>query len=147
MKPRFAIIVSRFNEHVTSKLLEGALAFSKTVGVTPKVVWVPGAFEIPVVAKQLAQKGNVDGMACLGCVIRGETDHYDLITKETARGVAQVSLDFSIPIAFEVLCVHHAAQALERAGGKMGNRGEDAMRVLWEMAELWEQEGWRGNVR
>ena len=143
----FAVVVSRFNSHITTRLLEGALGFYKKSGAKTKVVWVPGAFEIPVVAKQLAASNDYSGIACLGCVIQGETDHYRLIVDEIVRGVGAVSREFDLPIAFEVLCVENAEQALERSGGKMGNRGEDAARVTVEMATLWEQEGWRANRR
>jgi 6,7-dimethyl-8-ribityllumazine synthase len=136
---RVAIVVARFHEHVTAKLLEGALAGLRAHGVDDDaltVAWVPGAFEIPLVAKRLAETGAYDALICLGAVIRGETAHFDLVAAEAARGVAEVSRGTGIPVIFEVLATDTLAQAEARAGGTHGNRGWDAAESALEMADL-----------
>ena len=131
-----AIVVSRFNEEITSRLLKGALDrlqeldFSKD---QTRVVWVPGAIEIPLVAQKLAQSGNYDAIICLGAVIQGETDHYDYICSQVSQGTQQVALQNDIPVIFGVLTTKNEEQALERAGGKMGNKGKDAIDTAVEM--------------
>ncbi len=136
---RVAIDVARFHEHVTAKLLEGALAGLRAHGVADEAVdvaWVPGAFEIPLVAKRMASTGAYDALICLGAVVRGETAHFDLVAAEAARGAAEVSRETGIPIIFEVLATETLAQAEARAGGAHGNKGWDAAEVALEMADL-----------
>lgn len=136
---RFAIVISMFNEFVTNRLLAAAIEVLKQEGVSDqaiKVVRVPGAFEIPLVARKLAYSRQYDAVICLGAVIRGETSHFDYICAETARGIAQASLDTGIPVVFGVLTTHTAEQALARAGDADRNRGADAARTAIEMANL-----------
>jgi 6,7-dimethyl-8-ribityllumazine synthase len=136
-----AIVVARFHEHVTGKLLEGALAALRAHGVADEAVdvaWVPGAFEIPLVAQRMAATGAYDALICLGAVVRGETAHFDLVATEAARGVAEVSRGTGIPVIFEVLATETLAQAEARAGGTHGNRGWDAAEAALAMADLLE---------
>jgi 6,7-dimethyl-8-ribityllumazine synthase len=136
---RVGVVTARFNESVTAKLLEGALAGLSKHGVAPEcidVVWVPGAFEIPVVVRRLARTGAYDALICLGAVIRGETAHFELVANEAARGIAQVSLETGVPIIFEVLATETLAQAEARAGGAHGNKGWEAAEAALEMAGL-----------
>ena len=123
---RIAIVAARFNEVITRKLVDGALAGLTALGVSDEdidVAWVPGAFEIPLVAQRFARSGRFDGVVCLGAVIRGETAHFDLVANEAARGIADVARDTGIPVIFEVLAVENLAQAEDRAGGAHGNKG------------------------
>lgn len=134
-----AIVVSRFHEHVTAKLLQGALEGLKERGVADEAVdvaWVPGAFEIPLVAQRMAATGAYDAVICLGAVVRGETAHFELVAAEAARGAAEVSRETGIPVIFEVLATETLAQAEARAGGAHGNRGWDAAQASLEMADL-----------
>jgi 6,7-dimethyl-8-ribityllumazine synthase len=134
-----AIVASRFNEHITTKLVDGALEALGSCGVDPAaidVVWVPGAFEIPPVAGRLAGSGRYDGVVCLGAVIRGETAHFDLVANEAARGIAEVARTTGIPTIFEVLATDSVALAEARAGGEHGNRGWDAARAVLEMISV-----------
>jgi 6,7-dimethyl-8-ribityllumazine synthase len=134
-----AVVVARFHEHVTAKLLEGALARLRTHGVAEEAVdvaWVPGAFEIPLVAQRLAATGAYDALICLGAVVRGQTAHFDLVAAEAARGVAEVSRVTGIPVIFEVLATDSLADAEARAGGSHGNKGWDAAEAALEMADL-----------
>jgi 6,7-dimethyl-8-ribityllumazine synthase len=136
---RVAVVVARFHEAVTSKLLAGALdgLRSREVDVDDvDVAWVPGAFEIPVVAKRLATTGRYDAVICLGAVVRGETAHFDLVAGETARGVATVARETGVPVIFEVLATETLEQAEARAGGAHGNKGWDAAQTALEMADL-----------
>ena len=136
---RIAIVVSRFNHGVTARLLEGALAQLRARGVEDdrvEVAWVPGAFEIPLAATRLAGSGAFDAVICLGAVIRGETEHFDLVARETARGVARAAAETGVPVIFEVLATGTLAQAEARAGGTHGNRGRDAVDAALEMADL-----------
>jgi len=136
---RIAIVVSRFHEHVTSRLLEGAIAGLRQHGVADDAVdvaWVPGAFEIPLVAQRFASTNAYDAMICLGAVVRGETAHFDLVAGEAARGIAAVARETGIPVIFEVLATETLAQAEARAGGDRGNRGWDAAGSALEMADL-----------
>jgi 6,7-dimethyl-8-ribityllumazine synthase len=138
---RFAVVVSRFNEPVTSRLLEGALAAFRRHGVADEDVEVaraPGAFEIPLVAQRLARSGRFDAVVCLGAVIRGETPHFEYVAGECARGVQAVGLDTGVPCIFGVLTTDSVEQALERAGGSHGNKGWDASVAAMEMAALLE---------
>lgn len=136
---KFAVIVSRFNQHITSKLLEGAKETLRKANVADKditVAFAPGAFEIPLVAKRLAGTGKFDAMVVLGCVLRGGTPHFDSVCREASAGVQHVSLESGIPIGFGILMADTADQAMERSGGRMGNRGEEAARTAVEMANL-----------
>ena len=136
---KFAIVVSRFNEFITSKLLGGALDTLKrheTKEEDIDIVWVPGAFEIPLLAKTLASSGKYDAGLCLGAVIRGSTTHYDYVCNEVSKGVAQVSLNTGVPTIFGVVTTENIEQAIERAGTKAGNKGSDAAVSAMEMANL-----------
>jgi 6,7-dimethyl-8-ribityllumazine synthase len=136
---RFAVIVSRFNELVTQRLLEGALDAFRRQGLPDgdvETAWVPGTFEIPVVAKKLAQTGRFHAIVALGAVIRGETPHFDYVAGEAAKGIAQVALETGVPVIFGIVTAENLEQALERAGAKMGNKGFDAALTAIEMANL-----------
>lgn len=134
---RIAVIVARFNEHVTSRLLTGALGASERYGVKEHVVhWVPGAFELPLAALKIASSERFDAVVCLGCVVRHETDHYRYVAGEAAAGIQRASLDTGVPCIFGVLTCDTDEQALERSGGKQGNKGADAMRAAVETANL-----------
>ncbi|MCD6181554.1 MAG: 6,7-dimethyl-8-ribityllumazine synthase [Candidatus Cloacimonetes bacterium] len=135
----FAIVVSRFNEFITSKLLSGALDAlirheTKDNDIT--VVWVPGAFEIPLVASRLAKSDKYDAVICLGTVIRGATPHFDYVSAEVSKGVAHAGLQSNVPVIFGVLTTNTIEQAVERAGTKAGNKGWDAAISALEMADL-----------
>lgn len=135
---RVGIVVARFNEVVTTALLEGAVQALSHAGVADDavtVVWVPGAFEIPAVAGRLA-KTDVDAVVCLGAVIRGETSHFELVANEAARGIADVTRTTGVPCIFEVLATEDLAQAQARAGGAHGNKGWEAAMAAIEMARL-----------
>jgi len=134
-----AVVAARFNEAVTSKLVDGALAGLAAHGVQDDdvdVAWVPGAFEIPLVARRMASSGRYDGVVCLGAVIRGETSHFELVANEAARGIADAARDTGVPVIFEVLAVETLAQAEERAGGAHGNKGWEAAEAVLAMASL-----------
>jgi 6,7-dimethyl-8-ribityllumazine synthase len=134
---RIAVVVARFNEVVTTALLDGAVGALAHAGVADDdvtVIWVPGAFEIPTVARRVA--GDVDGVVCLGAVIRGETAHFDLVANEAARGIAEVTRATGVPCIFEVLATEDLAQAQARAGGAHGNKGWEAAMAAIEMARL-----------
>lgn len=136
---RFAIVVSRFNEFISKKLLEGAMDALLRHGVKGEDIeaaWVPGALEIPLVAKRLALTGRHDAVICLGAVIRGETPHFEYVASEVAKGIAAVGLETGVPILFGILTVDTIEQAIERAGTKAGNRGFDAAVAAIEMANL-----------
>lgn len=136
---RFAVVASRFNGVVTEKLVEGALAAFRELGIAPddlEVIWTPGAFELPLAAGRLANSGQFDAVVCLGAVIRGETPHFEYVAGETARGVQQVALESGVPCTFGVLTTNSLEQALDRAGGKHGNKGWDAATAAVEMASL-----------
>jgi len=136
---RFGLVVSRFNEFITNRLLTSALDTLKNLGVEEEdidIVRVPGAFEIPLVARELARSKQFDAVICLGAVIKGETPHFDYISPEMSRGIAQASWDTGIPIVFGVLTTHTPEQALERSGEMEKNRGADAARTAIEMATL-----------
>ena len=135
----FGIVVSRFNSLVTEQLLAGAIDCLVRHGAEENditVVRCPGSFEIPQVARRLAERGHLDAIICLGCVIRGETPHFDYIAAEVAKGVGQVSLQTDIPVTFGVLTTETLEQALERAGAKAGNKGWDAALSAIELADL-----------
>jgi 6,7-dimethyl-8-ribityllumazine synthase len=136
---RLAVVVGRFNAHVSRPLLDGALAALTELGLPADAVpvhWVPGAFEIPLVAKRLAASGQVDAVICLGAVIRGETAHFEYVAGPCALGVAQAALDTGIPVVFGVLTTNDEEQALARAGGREGNKGEEAAKTAVEMVSL-----------
>jgi 6,7-dimethyl-8-ribityllumazine synthase len=139
---KVAIIASRFNDFITARLLEGALDALNRHGVADKditVYRVPGAFEIPSIAKRLASRADIDGIICLGAVIRGSTPHFDYVASEVSKGVALVGLDAKIPVIFGVLTTDTIEQAVERAGTKSGNKGFDAAMALIEMIDLYSQ--------
>jgi 6,7-dimethyl-8-ribityllumazine synthase len=136
---RVGVVVARFHEHVTAKLLEGALGGLRAHGVTDDAVdvaWVPGAFEIPLVARRMAASGAYDALICLGAVVRGDTAHFELVAHEAARGIASVSREAGIPVIFEVLATESLADAEARAGGPHGNKGWDAAEAALETADL-----------
>ena len=136
---RFGLVVSRFNDFISSKLVEGAVDALKRHGATEEqllLVKVPGAFEIPLAAKKLAESGKVDAVICLGAVIRGSTPHFDYIAAEVSKGIAMVALDTKVPVAFGVLTTDNLEQAIERAGTKSGNKGWDAAVAAMEMVNL-----------
>jgi len=136
---RIAIVVSRFNLSITSKLLQGALEGLAAHGVQDQnvtVAWVPGSFEIPLVAKRMASHNYIDAVVCLGAVVRHQTDHYRYIAEAAATGIAEVARETGKPVAFGVLTTDNEEQALERAGGKEGNKGYDAALTAIEMANL-----------
>ncbi|MCM3617433.1 6,7-dimethyl-8-ribityllumazine synthase [Sutcliffiella horikoshii] len=136
---RVGIVVGRFNEFITSKLLGGAQDALKRHGVEEGQVdlaWVPGAFEIPLVAKKMADSGNYDAVITLGTVIRGSTPHFDYVCSEAAKGVSQASMQSGIPVIFGVLTTETIEQAIERAGTKAGNKGWEAAAAAIEMANL-----------
>jgi 6,7-dimethyl-8-ribityllumazine synthase len=136
---RMGVACSRFNRHVTDLLLEGALSRLRALGVgedAAEVVWVPGAFELPLAARALAASGRVDAVICLGAVIRGETGHYDFVAGECASGLQRVQLDTGVPAVFGVLTTENLEQALDRAGGRHGNNGEESADTAVEMAGL-----------
>lgn len=139
---RIAIVISRFNELITKSLLEGALDTLRRHHTEDKnitVAWVPGAFEIPLVAKEMAQSGRFDAVLCLGTIIKGATAHFDLIAGQTAAGIARVALETNIPVIFEVLTTNSIEEALERAGTKCGNKGCDGAIAAIEMVDLLRQ--------
>ena len=141
-KATFAIVVSRFNEFITSKLLGGALDALGRHGVADgsiEVVWSPGSFEIPLIAQRLAGSGRYTVVICLGAVIRGGTDHYEYVASEVAKGVAQAGMHTGVPCIFGVLTTDSIEQAIERAGTKAGNKGAEAAMAALEMANLFEQ--------
>lgn len=139
---KFAIVISRFNEFISSKLLDGCLDTLTRHGVEDNaqdVIWVPGAFELPLVALRLAKSKKYDAVICLGTVIRGATPHFEFIANEAAKGVAKVALDTGTPCIFGVITADDLEQAIERAGTKDGNKGRDAALSAIEMANLYEK--------
>jgi len=139
---RFAIVVSRVNEFITSKLLAGAVDALKRHGCDEDnitCVHVPGAFELPFVAKKLAESGAYDAVVCLGCVIRGQTPHFEYVAGEAAKGIAQVGLTTGVPTTFGVITADTLEQAVERAGAKAGNKGVDAALSAIELINLLKQ--------
>lgn len=135
----FAVVVARFNDFVTGKLLEGAVDALVRMGADEAgitVVWVPGAFEIPVAAARLAKSGKHSAIICLGTVIRGQTPHFDYVAGQCAQGIAAVARQSGVPTIMGVLTTETMEQAIDRAGGKMGNKGADAAQAAVEMADL-----------
>jgi 6,7-dimethyl-8-ribityllumazine synthase len=144
---RVGIVVARFNEIVTRPLLDGARTGLTRLGVADEaidVAWTPGCFEVPLVARRLADSGRYDAVICLGAVIRGETPHFDYIARTVADGLARVALEVGIPVTFGLLTTDDAGQALARAGGKHGNKGWDAALAALELADLATQMGGPG---
>jgi len=136
---KVGIVAARFNEFITSKLISGALDALKRHEVQEEQIdlaWVPGAFEIPLVASKMAHSGKYDAVICLGAVIRGSTTHYDYVCSEVSKGIAHVSLDSGIPVMFGVLTTENIEQAIERAGTKAGNKGFDCAMAAIEMVNL-----------
>lgn len=136
---KVGIVASRFNEFITSKLLGGALDMLRRHEVAEEDIttaWVPGAFEIPVIAKKMAESGKYDAVICLGAVLRGSTSHYDYVCNEVSKGIAQVSMGTGIPVMFGVLTCENIEQAIERAGTKAGNKGAECANGAIEMVNL-----------
>ena len=136
---KFGIVAARFNEFIVGKLVSGALDTlhrHETADSDIDVAWVPGAFEIPIAAKKMAESGKYDAVLCLGAVIRGSTTHYDYVCSEVSKGVAQVGLQTGVPTIFGVVTTENIEQAIERAGTKAGNKGADAAMAAMEMASL-----------
>ncbi|MBU1086700.1 MAG: 6,7-dimethyl-8-ribityllumazine synthase [Candidatus Omnitrophica bacterium] len=141
---KFGILVSRFNNFITKRLLDGAINEFKRLGGDEEnleVIWVPGAFEMPCLAQKLAKSKKYDAVICLAAIIRGETPHFDYVASEAAKGIANVSMNTGIPVIFGVITSENLEQAIDRAGLKSGNKGEDAARVATEMANLIEMIG------
>ncbi len=136
---RFALVVSRFNEFISNRLLDGAIDCLKRHEADEEnidIIWVPGAFEIPAAAQKIAQSGRYDAVVCLGAVIRGSTPHFEYISSEVAKGVARVGLDSGVPAVFGIITSDTLEQAIERAGTKSGNKGWAAAQSAIEMADL-----------
>ncbi len=136
---KFAIVASRFNEFIVNKLISGAQDGLVRHGVNDDditLAWVPGAFEIPLIAQKLAKSGKYDAVICLGAVIRGATSHYDYVCAEVSKGVAQAGLNSGVPVLFGVVTTENIEQAIERAGTKAGNKGYDAAVTAIEMVNL-----------
>ena len=136
---KVGIVVARFNEFITSKLLSGALDALKRLNVKEsdiEIAWVPGAFEIPLIASKMAKSKRYDTVICLGAIIRGSTSHYDYVCSEVSKGIAQVTLASDIPVMFGVLTTENIEQAIERAGTKAGNKGFDCAQSAIEMVNL-----------
>lgn len=136
---KVGIVVARFNEFITSKLLSGAMDGLLRHNVQEEdiqVAWVPGAFEIPLIASKMAKSGKYDAVICLGAVIRGSTSHYDYVCNEVSKGIATVSLETGIPVMFGVLTTENIEQAIERAGSKAGNKGSECAEGAIEMVNL-----------
>jgi 6,7-dimethyl-8-ribityllumazine synthase len=141
---KFGIVVSRFNNFISDRLLEGALDALQRSGAEERDCWVvrvPGAFEIPLAAKKMAKSGRYDAIICLGSVIRGATPHFDYIATEVTKGIANLTMESEVPIAFGVLITDTIEQAIERAGTKIGNKGFDAAMTAIEMANLLKEIG------
>ena len=139
---KFAVINGRFNSLITKQLLEGAIDGLQRHGVDSKnieIVWVPGAFELPLIAQKIAESSKYDGVICLGAVIRGSTPHFDYVCSEASKGIAQASMKTGVPIIFGVLTTDTIEQAIERAGTKAGNKGFEAALTAIEMANLIKQ--------
>ena len=139
---KIAIVVARFNEFITSKLLSGCidcLIRHEAADEDLTVAWVPGAFELPMAAKKLAESGKYDAVICLGAVIRGATPHFDYVCAEASKGIAQVSMQTGVPVAFGVLTIENIQQAVERAGTKAGNKGVDCAMTAMEMVNLFKE--------
>lgn len=146
---KYGIVVARFNEFINSKILEGALDALKRHGVAEEqidIAWVPGAFEIPLIAQKMADQEKYDSIICLGTVIRGSTSHYDYVCSEVSKGIAHVSLNTGIPVMFGVLTTENIEQAIERAGTKAGNKGFEVATGAIEMVNLINEISIKGNI-
>ena len=136
---RFALVAARFNQLIVDRLIDGARDGLRRLGIADDAIdlaWVPGSFELGLVARKLAESGRYAAVICLGCVIQGETDHYDYVCSQAASGVARAALDTGVPVIFGVLTCDTLEQAMNRAGGKAGNKGHDAALAALEMASL-----------
>ena len=145
-KQRFAIVASRFNEFITSRLVAGAIdAFTRHGCPDDRIteVWVPGSWELPIVAKALATSGDYDAVLCLGCVMRGDTPHFEYVAAEVTKGLAMVALESGVPVTFGVLTTDTIEQAVDRAGTKSGNKGYDAAFSLVETLNVLKEAGLR----
>ena len=132
---RIVVVAARFNALVVDRLVDGAVAALQQIGARDEdlsVVWVPGSFEIPLAARQLAERGDIDGVVCVGAVIRGDTAHFDYVSSATTQGIAEVARTSGVPVGFGVLTVDTMEQALDRAGGKQGNKGADTALAVVE---------------
>jgi len=141
---RFGIVNPRFNEFITQKLLDGATDTLLRHGVKEgeiEIVWVPGAFEVPYAAKKMAESGKYDCVICLGAVIRGDTPHFDYISSEVTKGIAQIALSTGVPVIYGLITADTLEQAIERAGTKAGNKGRDAALSAVEMVNLFSEIG------
>ncbi len=141
---KMGIIVSRFNQFISDRLLEGALDALQKLGAEDKdlsIYKVPGSFEVPLMAKKLAQTGKVEGIICLGTLIRGDTPHFDFLSAEVTKGLAQISMEEGVPVAFGILTVENIEQGIERAGTKAGNKGYEAALSLVETINLIKEAG------
>jgi len=139
---RFAIVVSRFNDFISSRLVDGAMDALKRHGVNEEgmvLVKVPGAFEIPLAAKRVAESGQYDAVICIGAVIRGGTPHFEYVAAEVSKGLANVALEANLPVTFGVLTTDTLEQAIERAGSKLGNKGYEAAMAAIEMVNLFKE--------
>lgn len=139
---KFGVVVSRFNEFISSKLLDGAVDTLVRQGADNKLIdvaWVPGSFEIPYVAKLMAKSKKYDAIVCLGAILRGATSHFDYIASEAAKGIAKVSLDTDVPCIFGIITADTLEQAIERAGAKDGNKGRQAALAAIELSNLYEE--------
>lgn len=141
---RYGIVISRFNDFITEKLLAGAsdaLSRSNVNKENVEILRVPGAFEIPLVAQKMAASKKYDAIICLGCIIRGETPHFEYVASEVSKGIALTSLEFSIPVSFGIITADNTDQAIERAGNKSGNKGFEAAKSAIEMINLFDNAG------
>ncbi len=141
---KIGIVLSRFNQFISERLLEGALDALQKIGAEDKdisIYKVPGSFEIPVMAKKLARSGKVDGILCLGALIRGDTPHFDFLSAEVTKGLAQIAMEDALPVSYGILTVDTIEQGIERAGTKAGNKGYDAAFALVEMLTLMKESG------
>jgi 6,7-dimethyl-8-ribityllumazine synthase len=141
---KIGIVLSRFNQFISERLLEGALDALQKMGSEEKdvsIYKVPGSFEIPVIAKKLAKTGKVNGILCLGTLIRGDTPHFDFLSAEVTKGLAQIAMEDGIPVSYGILTVDTIEQGIERAGTKAGNKGYDAAFALVEMLNLLKESG------
>jgi len=141
---KIGIVISRFNQFISERLLEGALDALHKMGAEKEdisIYKVPGSFEIPVIAKKLAKAGKVDGILCLGVLIRGDTPHFDFLSAEVTKGLAQIAMEEGIPVSYGILTVDTIEQGIERAGTKAGNKGYDAAFALVEMLSLLKESG------
>lgn len=139
---KFAIVAARFNQLIVDRLVAGAADAFERHGVGKdnlELIWVPGSFELPLVARKLAGSGEYAAVVCLGCVIQGETDHYDYVCNQTASGIAQAGMETGVPVIFGVLTCETLEQAMNRAGGKAGNKGDDAALAAMQMVSLLKQ--------